>query len=199
MRRGVPPKLALIVMIMATASCTRDAGTSPAPTGRRPSSSDTSSVAVAHQLVAAPTDCHASDPLVRETRPWGRLLGSAPAFGAFYARADRASGSFTVGEDTRRTPHGWAVKVLWLLEPGTSVPVTLSGSEVETGSPIWFDPSDGASGDTMSLDPKHPGTPSQRHGWKEYPSLLEFPEAGCYRVQASWANGSWQWSFGFGA
>jgi hypothetical protein len=84
-----------------------------------------------------------------------------------------------------------------VLEPGTSEPVTISGREA-TGSAIVFDPSNGPPSDTLRLDPSHPGTPSRRKGWTEYPSLLSFPEAGCYVIQAWWADGVWQRGFGFG-
>jgi hypothetical protein len=50
----------------------------------------------------------------------------------------------------------------------------------------------------MRLDPADPGTPSDRKGWSEYPSYVMFPESGCYVVNATWAGGSWEQTFGFG-
>jgi len=126
------------------------------------------------------------------------LFGYAPAFGAFYARPDASTGSFHVDKNTRRKESGWVVKVLWVLEPQTNEPVTLSGREVGTGRPITFDPSNGPASLRMLLDPSAPGIPSRRQGWSEYPSSLSFPEAGCYTVRASWASGSWERTFGFG-
>ncbi len=69
---------------------------------------------------------------------------------------------------------------------------------MDTGHSITFDPSNGPLSDTLRLDPSNPGTPDRRKGWTEYPSLVWFPEAGCYMIQASWADGSWQRGFGFG-
>jgi hypothetical protein len=126
------------------------------------------------------------------------MFGAAPAFGSGFGRPDPSSGSFHVGHNTRRREEGWGVKVLWVLEPRTSEPVTISGREVDTGSAMAFDPSNGPLSDTMRLDPGDPGTPDRRKGWTEYPSLVLFPEAGCYTVQASWADGSWTRRFGFG-
>lgn len=127
------------------------------------------------------------------------MLGGAPAFGGFYAqRFDPSSGSFHVGHDTRRKPEGWAIKVLWVLEPSTSEPVMISGREVDTGAAIAFDPVNGPVSDTMLLDPRNPGTPSRRKGWTAHPSLLLFPEAGCYVIEAAWDGGSWQRAFAFG-
>jgi hypothetical protein len=122
-----------------------------------------------------------------------------PVFGGFYAQRDSSNGSFDTGKNNvRETSDGWTIKVLWLLMPHTSFTPTLSGTEVGTGSPIVFDPSNGPPSTTMPLDPNHAGTPSHRQGWSEYPSLLSFPEAGCYQIQASWSGGSWHLGFGFG-
>lgn len=126
------------------------------------------------------------------------MVGAAPAFGGFYAKSDPSSGSFQVGHNTRREQEGWVIKVLWVLEPGTSEPVTISGREVDTGAAIAFDPSNGSISDTMLLDPSNPGTPERRKGWTEYPSEVLFPEAGCYLMEASWTGGSWQRGFSFG-
>jgi hypothetical protein len=90
------------------------------------------------------------------------------------------------------------VKVLWVLHPGTTDLVTLSGREPGTGWPITFDPSNGPPSFAMRLDPSNPGTPSHRKGWSEYPSTLFFPEAGCYIIKASRTGGSWQRGLGFG-
>jgi hypothetical protein len=149
-------------------------------------------------LSPAPGGCPTSGALLRHTPPWGDMFGSAPAFGAFYAHPDPSAGSLHVGNDTRRGQNGWVVKVLWVSEPTMSEPVTLSGHEAGTGWPVTFDPSHGLASHTMRLDPSNPGTPSKRKGWSEYPSTLAFPEAGCYVIDASWADGSWERGFGFG-
>jgi hypothetical protein len=111
---------------------------------------------------------------------------------------DAPSGSFHVGHNTRKDNGGWVVKVLWVMEPGTVQPVTITGQELDTGSTITFNPLNGSPSQTLTLDPDHPGTSSRRKGWTEYPSTLAFPEAGCYVVEATWADGSWQRVFGFG-
>jgi hypothetical protein len=130
----------------------------------------------------------------------GRLVWLRPGVGAFYAHHDPSAGSFHLGTNTVRRENGWGVKVLWVLQPTMIEPVTLSGQEVGTGSPITFDASglNPTRSDTMRLDPSNPGTPSHRKGWSEYPSSLSFPEAGCYIIKASWADGSWQRGLGFG-
>jgi hypothetical protein len=129
---------------------------------------------------------------------WGDyLFGASPAFGHFYTRGDSSTGSFHLGDNTRRQDGGWVVKVLWVMQPATNEPVTISGRD-QRGAAIVFDPLSGHPSDTLVLDPSDPGTSSQRAGWTEYPSLLSFPEAGCYLIQASWSVGSWHRGFGLG-
>ena len=89
------------------------------------------------------------------------------------------------------------MKVLWVLEP-KSERVMVSGHDVGTGAALMFDPVNGPLADTLLLDPAHPGTPDRRKGWTEYPTLVRFPSAGCYLIEASWADGSWQRGFGIG-
>jgi len=125
------------------------------------------------------------------------MVGEDTAFGKAFGRPDVSSGSFHVGQDVRKRQQGWGNKVLWVLKPLTE-PVTISGHEVETGAAIMFDPSNGPPSETMWLDPSNPGTPDRRKGWTEYPSAIWFPMAGCYLIQATWADGSWQRGFGFG-
>lgn len=47
------------------------------------------------------------------------------------------------------------------------------------------------------LDPSHPGAVSEGD-WKEFPSYLYFPRAGCYALRARWPGGEWDLGFGFG-
>jgi hypothetical protein len=188
---------ALIILGLLT-SCTRIPPASSTPSVSVASTSSTGSVTVATRLTPPPGDCLSSGSLLHQVPPWGALFGAAPAFGAFYARAERSAGSFHVDDNTRRTRDGWAVKVLWVLQPGTTATVALSGQEVGTGTPITFDPSNGSPSLVMHLDPTEPGTPSHRKGWSEYPSSLSFPESGCYVIKATWSGGSWQQTLGFG-
>jgi hypothetical protein len=193
-------RLAVALILGVLSSCTGSGTSSPAGTTSSEPPSPTSSVTVAAHLAIAPSGCPTSQPLLQQAPPWGALFGSAPAFGAFYAHHDPSAGSFHVGTDTVRRENGWQVKVLWVLQPTMIEPVTLSGQEVGTGSPITFDASglNPTGSDTMRLDPSNPGTPSHRKGWSEYPSSVWFPEAGCYIIKASWADGSWQRGLGFG-
>jgi hypothetical protein len=119
-------------------------------------------------------------------------------FGGFYARPDTFAGSFHAGNDARRTKQGWGVKVLWLLEPRTTHIIRLSGENLTTGESLVFQAANGSPSPSMTIDPAHPGTPERRNGWAEFPSLVSFPRAGCYVIDAAWPDGSWRQEFGFG-
>lgn len=191
-------KLGAVLTLGILSSCTGSGTPLPAGSATVASPSPAPSMTVAAHLTAAPSGCPRSGALVQHIPPWGAVFGSAPAFGGFYAWSDPSAGSFHVGTNTRRSRNGWVVKVLWVLQPGTTDPVTLSGQELRTGWPITFDLSNGSPSLAMRLDPRNPGTPSHRKGWSEYPSLLSFPDAGCYTINASWTGGSWQRGLGFG-
>jgi len=63
--------------------------------------------------------------------------------------------------------HGWGFKVLWLLDPTATSPVTLRGWNLETGKRIWFIMTDRAASTHPVLDPKMPpvGSASTPAGW----------------------------------
>jgi hypothetical protein len=193
-------RVAIVAALGSLLSCTTGAESSPSPSARKSvSASTTESPSIAADLASAPTDCPTSRPLLQHPPGQRELFGGAPAYGAFYANPDSSSGTFHIGGNTRMKRQGWPVKVLWVLEPGTTEPVTISGQETDTGAPIMFDPVNGPFSDTLQLDPRYPGTPTRLRGWKAYPSLVWFPEApGCYLIEASWVDGSWQRGFGLG-
>jgi hypothetical protein len=192
----------IVVVACGVGSCTTRPSVRASETGTPAVTASPSPLpVVARRLRPAPARCAdpKAPPLLGEQPPWGPLFGSSPAFGGVYARADRKAHAFHVGTNTRRTPNGWMVKVLWVLEPGTRQVVSLSGREVESGSPIMFRGSDGKpAAPTMVLDPDDPGTPTEEQGWLAYPSNLFFARAGCYAIEARWPGGSWGRVFGFG-
>jgi hypothetical protein len=48
------------------------------------------------------------------------------------------------------------------------------------------------------LDPASPGVPPTSDGYKDFPSYLYVPQAGCYMVEAKWTDGHWRLVFGLG-
>jgi hypothetical protein len=136
-----------------------------------------------------------------DPRYFGPLIGSSPLWGGFYAKLDRQANAFGTGANVRRTAYGWRIKVLWVIEPAASTPVMISGADTSTGQPLYFwtggvHPHGPIA--QLTIDPAHPAIPIQHGQWKEFPSYLYAPSAGCYRLSASWQGGGWTLGFGFG-
>jgi len=134
----------------------------------------------------------------RPTRLYGKLYGRQPVWGGFYAEFDPHVHVFHAA-DAPRTDTGWRIKVLWIVHRDQSDPVVLSAHRGD-GEPVWFEiavigPPPATS---AGLDPAHPENVAERGGWKEFPSYVYFPSAGCYTLEASWRGGRWRIGFGFG-
>lgn len=96
------------------------------------------------------------------------------------------------------SPHGWYVKVLWVVAPDGHQPVTLCGSALSGGTPLWFQIGDQAPSTAPVLNTQVPPAPSQPAGWANSPSYLFIPRAGCYVLEASWSGGMWRLAFAAG-
>lgn len=194
--------------VVATTSALLIACTGPSGEGAASRSTDPATSTppggvdvIAHSLDAAPDGCQGPTPQYEKVaRYFGPLAGGSPIWGGFYARFNEGANASYALRGPRRTKDGWPVKVLWVIEPGTHTPVTLSGRNVATGAPLRFKIGGVHVTATESpvLNPKHPAIPIQDGEWKEFPSYLYFPSAGCYVLTASWIGGSWQMGFGFG-
>ncbi|MGH2557649.1 MAG: hypothetical protein ACRDJH_01185 [Thermomicrobiales bacterium] len=129
---------------------------------------------------------------------WG--LGTAPVWLVGWGNPPEALRERYPGEDIRYVgpdfagprPHGWFKKALWVHDGGSSDPVTLRGSRVGDGTPLWFQPGQDEPTTELVLDPQHPGIPVQHGAFREWPSYLFFPATGCYELVAEWADGSWR-------
>jgi hypothetical protein len=203
----VPAGLALVLALPA---CESPGSPAPFATGPSPSTSSTATVIspsappmpmVSRHLGAPPTDCGRPAPRPRRVASlYGPLVGERPVWVGVYASLDVERAAYQV-EDATRTPFGWRVKFLWVLGPSATAVVRLTGVEVRTGDSIWFEVSDG--GDptpTATLDPATPGAVSEPGIlWREFPSYLHFPSAGCYLLQVDSADAGWKLRFGFGS
>lgn len=93
-----------------------------------------------------------------------------------------------------------STKVMWVVGPNYHQPVTLTGHDLSTGAPVWFDlsavgSSPGNPMRTAVLDPANPNrgdTDNARGTWNIWGILLYFFAAGCYQITAAWSGGSWQ-------
>jgi hypothetical protein len=117
-----------------------------------------------------------------------------------YLSVDERRSTFHVLADAPRTEHGWRVKFLWVIGPGQDAPVTLRGGDLsgERELPLQLEGAEVAA--SATLHPERPGAlpedPSS--GFKEFPSYVYFPAAGCYFLEARWPGGSWKIVFAVG-
>jgi hypothetical protein len=97
-------------------------------------------------------------------------------------------------------PHGWYVKVAWVVAPDYRQRVTLRGAPLAGGRPLWFQIGGQLPSTTPVLDPRYPvaTAPNQPAGWAAFPSYLFIPHAGCYVVEADWPGGMWRLAFAAG-
>jgi hypothetical protein len=203
---GVPVGLALFLALPA---CESPGSLAPLATGPSPSTSSTTAVIspsappmpmVSRHLGTPPTHCGRPAPRPRKVVPlYGPLVGERPVWVGVYASLDVERAAYHA-EDATRTHFGWRVKFLWVLGPSATAVVRLTGANVRTGDSIWFEVSDG--GDptpTGTLDPATPGAVSEPGSpWREFPSYLHFPSAGCYLLQVDSGAAGWNLRFGFG-
>jgi hypothetical protein len=90
--------------------------------------------------------------------------------------------------------HGWLRKVLWLLRRSAADPVTVTGYQVDDGTPLWFDYEQPGPQETVLL--LDPDASHGRHGdWYEYRGYFVLPSAGCFGLTAAWPGGGWELRF----
>jgi hypothetical protein len=203
--RGIGPTLlTATVAMLVFAGCTSDGREPGTPTQAASTSNTGSSTTtgasttelprVSLKLGPPPSDCNGPTP--REIASFvGPAVGESPlwAVGPVGPHATLGLG--------RRKKWGWGQKVLLLIEPGHEGTVTVRGTSVDDGTPIWFKSSGRyVLGPTtkLVLDPQNPAIPIQHGQWKEWPSTFYIPRAGCYFLEARWSGGSWRLTFAAG-
>jgi len=195
-------RLAIIVLAVALAAAiggcdtgdgpetSSSAATAPAPAPPRP----------AARLLAAPSDCGGPAPRMVAFGDYGNLIGTAPVWAGVYAGFDRRRQAYHVEADAPRTAHGWRVKVLWVVGPKLKSRARVVGGELGGGQSLWFEVGDRDDEpvSTAILDPATPGVPPTGDGYKDFPSYVYIPKAGCYLLEARWPGGHWRLVFGLG-
>ncbi|HEV2459162.1 MAG TPA: hypothetical protein VGS80_12455 [Ktedonobacterales bacterium] len=98
--------------------------------------------------------------------------------------------------------YGWPVYTALALKVPFEEAVTLRGSDLRTGAPLWFTltsagPETGLVVPLVTVDPRQSidSIDSTAHWWN---GLLYLPGAGCYTLQASWRGGGWTVHFAAG-
>jgi hypothetical protein len=199
--------IATVVLALVDAGCRdEDTGKAGDDTTQRgavaPSAATTNDEEphVAKRLAQAPTTCTGPKPRLVAFGDYGNLAGSSPIWAGFYASFDPAGQRYRIERDAPRTRYGWRVKVLWVVGPKLERPARIAGRELATGAALWFEigEEDRKPAALGKLDPASPGVPPTSDGYKEFPSYLYVPRAGCYELEAEWAGGRWRLVFGLG-
>ncbi|HEY6541250.1 MAG TPA: hypothetical protein VIZ18_09940 [Ktedonobacteraceae bacterium] len=101
--------------------------------------------------------------------------------------------------------YGWGHKLLWVVATTVHGSVTIHGTNLKTGAPVYPDAEYAENVSTptaLVLDPGDPAVVSQdanRDGqWTQFPGGLTVPGAGCYSLEAMWPGGNWQMTFAAG-
>ena len=166
-------------------------------------------------LGPAPTNCSASPPLQTMTQDnfGGGFIGTVSFQGGSPAW-QLGLGSDGIVHLHQDNVHSYSsTKVMWVVGPNYAQVVTLSGREVHTGAPLWFEiyPSNSQpiSSSTPStyytqapLDPAAPNrgdTYNSTGHWNIWGIGIIALTAGCYELGANWSGGDWQAIYAIGS
>jgi len=128
----------------------------------------------------------------------GPVAFGPPLWAGVYATYDAASNAYAA-PDAPFTEDGWRIKILFLLEPKHDSDVELIGHGVRgTERAVLFSVEGAPPAEVASFDPGNPAIPVQHDGWREYPTYVYFPSAGCFLPTASWTGGTSELGFGLG-
>ena len=208
---------AVLVPLLTVAACT------PGPTVRqstptpftRPTPLPTPTPgllppSVTGPLAPAPTDCATLAPPQTYTLP--------PDFGGGFHGASVFSGStpawelglpstLQVQQPSADQPYP-GTKVMWIVGPNYFEPVTLSGRELRSNAPLWFEIYAGGMLATSvfttsaTLDPGAPNRDTAEPGsghWGVWGIGLLVLTAGCYELDVTWSGGSWRTVYAAGS
>ena len=205
--------LILAVLVVATGcsgSVVARPTPTPAPTVTPTLASHLGPTAVSGLLAPPPRDCQGVAAPHTMTLPddfGGGFIGGAVTSG------DAPAWQFGLAvppsplhlESQGATPYP-GTKVLWLIGPNYSEPVTLRGHDLRTGTPMWFllldlgsDAANAAP--SLALDPAIPNrgsTDNPAGHWNIYGVGIIFTVAGCYDLDVTWPEGHWHTVFAVG-
>src|SRR6266536_910956 len=141
----------------------------------------------------APSTCPGIGSDASPSAPSFRGVGQSPFWVGPYLGLDPDASIWRYGEGlSLRGNDGWAVKFLWYLEQ-QATPGRVSITELVSGQPIAI-VGHGERSTALVLEPSTAFVYPE-HTWGSY---VVFPRAGCYRLDAQWAGGSWSLVFSFG-
>ena len=138
---------------------------------------------IAPSLGDIPQDCGPA-PLLQNLSPdFASMAGGNPVGMVGFNK----QGEIELSADNP-TKFGYPQKVLWTAAPTFSGTGSIQGTNLKTGQPLWFDVN-AKPVTTFTFDTRQSGT--TRSGWFFWDTEIAAPEAGCYRIAATWPGGSW--------
>jgi hypothetical protein len=97
--------------------------------------------------------------------------------------------------------YGWSHKFLIVVATSYQGIVTLHGTNMSDGSPVYFGAQDAVTtgkATTLVLDTRSATIANRNDQWTQFPGGLDIPKAGCYRLEAQWQRGNWNRTFAAG-
>jgi len=176
--------VALMLSGCASASSHPEPGASQSPTvAGTPSVSAT--------LAAPPTNCGATTPT--DVSTFGRGIGGLTAWAVGF---DGPQATLHVANGPR-TAYGWRAKVLMVVDASQVAPITITGRS-DSGAALWFEIGGAVSAPPTTAPRLGGSTVPAVHGWKQFPSYVYVPSAGCYTLRTSWPGAGWTVRFAAG-
>jgi hypothetical protein len=208
--------ISVLVFLLALAACT------PGPTARQPTPTPFTPPTplptatpgllpppVTSPLATAPTDCATVDPPQTFTLPpdfGGGFDGPFVFAGSSPVWAEGPGSTLHVQQPSAEQPYP-STKVMWIVGPNYFEPITLSGRELRSNAPLWFEVYPGSGTQSIFtisaiLDPGAPNrgsaNPSSGH-WNIWGIGLLVLSAGCYELDVTWSGGSWRTVYAAGS
>jgi hypothetical protein len=204
---GAEQLAALFVHPAPTATATQPAVPTPMPATPTPSPFPTPTL-VAPPLGAIPGTCTPSP--TGPPRGGGHTITYAAGAGPVWVDGfDGPTAIISIARDAAGpySEYGWPVDTALALKGPFNEAVTLRGSDLRTGAPLWFSltnagPETGLVVPLVTVDPQQSidSIDSTARWWNGlwWNGLLYLPGAGCYTLQASWSDGGWRITFAAG-
>lgn len=157
-------------------------------------------------LGSTPTGCLPPAPAPRTVSTnFSGAIGGSPVWVAGFegSHATEHINPFS----TAHTRYGWAIGIVFAIEPGLTDPVVVRGERLKDGTPLWLQVAEPGKAQTtpsvaVVLDPQQPGLADFQStsmglsdDWAAWNDTLYIPDAGCYALDARWPGGSWRVTF----
>jgi hypothetical protein len=188
----------LLLLLAGASSCTTSS--SQTTSGRAFAAGQW--VAPSANLTRAPIDCSARplDQVSLRAAGVGNLVGRSPVWAGFYARPDTALGVYHLVAATKRTATGWRMKVLWVIDAKQTAAIEVQVTERRTRhlAKIELAGRRATPVTRARIDRSDVGVEQGGTAYRQFPSYLFLPHAGCYLVEVHAGNRGWRKIVGFG-